>query len=82
MPPAIQGPQSRRLSNGVIQRAAARVLADEQPLKLADIRAAIEKLLGQPVSYASVEWCMRMGVRGSAPWAVRVKPGWYRRPCP
>jgi hypothetical protein len=47
-------------------------------MKLADIRIAIEQLLGQPVAYASVEWCMRMGVRGSTAWAVRVRPGSYR----
>jgi hypothetical protein len=47
-------------------------------MKLADIRAAIEALLGRSVSYASVEWCLRMGVKGEDPWAVRVKPGWYR----
>jgi hypothetical protein len=47
-------------------------------MKLADIRAAVETLLGQPVSYASVEWCLRMGVRGPDPWAARVKLGWYQ----
>src|SRR5690349_2449677 len=77
-PPIVRGPRARRLGNGAIQRAGARVLADSRSMKLADIREAIERLLGQPVSYASVEWCMRMSVRGSAPWAVRIRLGWYR----
>jgi hypothetical protein len=66
------------LGNGVVRRAAVRVLARNQAMKLADIRTGIEVLLGLPVSYASVEWCLRMGVRGSTPWVVRIKPGWYR----
>ena len=70
--------QPRRLGNGIVRRAAARALADGEPMKLVDIRASIEESLGGPVSYASVEWCMRMGVRGQRRWAVRVKPGWYR----
>jgi hypothetical protein len=73
-----RGPKERRLGNGAVQRAAARVLAGGEPLKLADIRAAIERMFDRPVSYASVEWCMRTGVRGSPPWAERTKPGWYR----
>jgi hypothetical protein len=47
-------------------------------MKLSDIHARIEALLGLQVWYASVEWCLRRGVRGPAPWAVRIKPGWYR----
>ncbi len=47
-------------------------------MKLADIRMAVGELLGHPVSYASVEWCLRMGVRGPRPWAVLVRLGWYR----
>jgi hypothetical protein len=43
-----------------------------------DYHVAVGKLLGRQVSYASVEWCLRMGVRGPAPWAVRIRPGWYR----
>ena len=70
--------QPRRLGNGVVRRAAARALADGQPMKLLDIHAFIEDSLGRPVSYASVEWCMRMGIRGQRRWAVRLKPGWYR----
>jgi hypothetical protein len=47
-------------------------------MKLADIHEAIEELLGQRVSYASVEWCLRMGVRRSSPWVARERAGWYR----
>jgi hypothetical protein len=75
---AIQRPQPVRLGNGVIRRAAARVLADGQAMKLADIRGVIEDQLGHPVSYASVEWCVRMAVRARDPWVERVRPGWYR----
>ena len=54
------------------------MLAHGRPMKLADICVAIEERLGRSVSYASVEWCLRMGVRGDASWVMRVKPGWYR----
>jgi len=47
-------------------------------MKLAAIRNAIEKLLGQPVSYASVEWCIRMGVGAKGPSVVPVALGFYR----
>jgi hypothetical protein len=53
-------------------------LADGQAMKLAEIHVAVGKLLGRPVSYASVEWCLRMGVREPAHWAVRIRPVWYR----
>jgi hypothetical protein len=76
--PPIQGPKPRRLGNGSIRRAAMATLADGQVMKLAEIHVAVGKLLGRQVSYASVEWCLRMGVRGPAPWAVRIRPGWYR----
>ena len=62
----------------MLRRAAVQVMADGQPKKLAEIWTAIEKLLGRPLSYASVEWCVRMGVRESDPWIARVRPGWYR----
>jgi hypothetical protein len=75
--PAMPRPQARPLGNGAIQRTAARALADRHAVKLADIRAAIETLLGQRVSYASVEWCVRMGVKAKEPWVERVRPGWY-----
>jgi hypothetical protein len=74
----IQGPKPRRLGNGSIGRAVMATLADGQVMKLEEIHVTVGKLLGRQVSYASVEWCLRMGVRGAAPWAVCIRPGWYR----
>lgn len=77
-PTASQLGEPRRLGNGAIQRVAARVMAQGGPMKLADIRLAIEERLGRPVSYASVEWCLRTSVGAREPWVERVRPGWYR----
>lgn len=73
-PPAVG-----RLGNGVVQRAIAKVLvAADGPMRLRDIHAAVGRILGRPVSYASVEWCLRMGVKRKAPQFERVQPGSYR----
>jgi hypothetical protein len=72
-------PASRRLGNGVVQRAVVKVLAAaDEPMRLRDIHGAVGRMLGRPVSYASVEWCLRMDVQGKAPRFERVQPGSYR----
>jgi hypothetical protein len=70
--------EQRRLDNGVVRRAVVRFLSGGQPETPANTRNVIEKLLVPPVSYASVEWCMRMGVRRSDTWIARLRPRWYR----
>jgi hypothetical protein len=72
-------PASDRLGNGVVKRAIAKVLAAaDEPMRLGDIHQAVGRMLGKPVSYASVEWCMRTDVKRQAPQFERVQPGSYR----
>lgn len=71
-------PPARRLGNGVVQRAIARVLVDGQPMKLADIRTAVEEFLGESVSIESVGWCLRVGSRKETPQFSRPARGFYQ----
>jgi hypothetical protein len=69
----------KRLGNGVVQRAVVGVLSDARgPLHIAAIRAAVERLLGRPVSRESVSWCLRMDVKGEGGRFERVSYGVYR----
>lgn len=70
--------RTKRLGNGVVQRAVLRVLAHGEPMRLADIRASIERLLDVPVSYESVSWCLRMGSRKEIPEFIRPTYGYYQ----
>lgn len=70
--------RTSRLGSGAVQRAAARAMVHRRSMKLADIHAEIEALLGRVVSYSSVEWCLRMGCRGEASRFERVGVGRYR----
>src|SRR5581483_3299092 len=50
-------PVSRRLGNGVVQRAVVKALAAAGgPMRSADVHQAVERLLGHPVSKNSVSW--------------------------
>jgi hypothetical protein len=70
---------SRRLGNGVVQRAVVKVLASAaQPMRLSDIHSAVEELLSQVVSKESVSWCLRMSRSGAGPRFERVAYGSYR----
>jgi hypothetical protein len=70
---------SRRLGNGVVQRAVVKVLATaDRPLSLADVRPAVEGLLGHSVSEYSVSCCLAAGARASQPCFERVARGHYR----
>lgn len=70
--------RAKRLGNGAVRRAVTRVLADGQPMKLADIRSAVETICGGPVSIESVSWCLRMGSRIDPARFERVARGMYR----
>jgi hypothetical protein len=70
--------QPKRHGNRVVERAVVRALADGTPRKLADIRSAAERLIGQPVSIESVSWCLRMGSRRETPLFVRAARGYYQ----
>jgi hypothetical protein len=67
-----------RLGNGAVCRGVTRVLADGQPMKLADIRTAVETICGGSVSIESVSWCLRMGSRKDPARFERVARGVYR----
>jgi hypothetical protein len=71
--------RTKRLGNGVVQRAVVKVLAAaEGPMRLADIQAAVAVQLGQSVSKESASWCLRTGTQGSEPRFERVAYGCYR----
>ena len=69
---------AKRLGNGAVYRAVTLALADGQPMKLADIRTAVETICGGPVSLESVSWCLRMGSRKDPARFERVARGFYR----
>jgi hypothetical protein len=77
--PISPGPARRRLGNGVVQRAVFSVLAETGgPMRLADIQADVERLLGQPVSMESVSWSLRVDANGERRCFERVERGLYR----
>jgi hypothetical protein len=70
---------SRRLGNGVVQRAVVKVLAAaRRPMRVAEIHLAVERLLGHPVSENSVGWCLAAGVHGKLPRFDRIARGSYQ----
>lgn len=72
-------PASPRLGNGVVQRAVVSVLAVAQrPMRAPEVRAAVEDLLGHPVSKGSISWCLAAGARGKEQRLERVARGCYR----
>jgi hypothetical protein len=78
LPPARSLP-SRRLGNGVVQRATTQVLrAADRPMRVADICRAVGVVLGHTVSYDSVSWCLRMVSRGDELRFERVSYYYYR----
>jgi hypothetical protein len=77
--PVVVKPSSRRLGNGVVQRAVVRVLAAaRRPMRVAEVHQAVERLLGHPVSENSVGWCLAAGVRGKPPRFDRISRGRYQ----
>lgn len=71
-------PTPRRLGNGAVQRAVVSVLsAAARPMRLREIRSAVDSLLGQPVSVDSLDWSLRNGCRGERPCFERVARGKY-----
>jgi hypothetical protein len=78
-PPAIAASAPARLANGAVQRAAVKVLsAADGPMRLREIRSAVDNLLGQPVSIESLSWSLCKGCRGERPRFERVVHGVYR----
>lgn len=70
---------SRRLGNGVMQRAVVEVLAAaSSPMRGADVHQAVEQLLGRPVSKNSVSWSLAADARSKEPRFARTKRGSYQ----
>jgi hypothetical protein len=71
-------PASRRLGNGVVQRAVVKVLAvARRPMCGREVRLAVEDLLGHPVSENSISWCLAAGARRREPLFAKVTRGRY-----
>ncbi len=68
-----------KLGNGVVQAAVLKVLAAaDRPMRLPEVRTAVDALLGRPVSKDSISWCLSTGARGAEPRFERVARGSYR----
>jgi len=77
--PVVPQPVTLRLGNGVVQRAVGKVLAAAlRPMYVPEVQAAVENLLGHPVSKASVNCCLSIGAREGTPRFERVARGCYR----
>jgi hypothetical protein len=75
-------PTTRRLGNGEVQRAVIKVLAAaDQPMCLADLHPAVERLVGCAVSPNSVSWYLAAGARAKEPCFERPARGYYRLRC-
>lgn len=77
-PRAIESRRKRARRPGWVHDAVVRVLADhEGPMRATQVHAAVEALLGEPVSADSVSWALSADVRGPVPSFVRIARGRY-----
>jgi hypothetical protein len=77
--PIVVEPSSRRLGNGMVQRAVVEVLAASNgPMRGADVHQAVERLLGRPVSKNSVSWSLAADARSNEPRFERITRGHYQ----
>ncbi len=68
-----------KLGNGVVQAAVVKVLAAAgRPMRLSEVRTAVDVLLGRPVSKDSINWCLATGARAKEPRFERVGRGCYQ----
>jgi hypothetical protein len=64
---------------GWVVEAIVRVLAGQrEPMRVKDIHAAVEELLGEPVRWKSVKASLAANVAGPSPRFIRVARGRYR----
>ena len=76
--PHRSGRSDHRLRSCLIPKAIMRVLAEPvQPMRVCDIHAAVEDLLGQSVSPGSVKSCLAERAQGDQPLFVRLARGRY-----
>jgi hypothetical protein len=68
--------------HGATQEAVIKVLTAcaLEPMGIKSIKAAVELIVGEPVSRDTVSSCLSVGARMEQPRFLRVKPGWYRLP--
>jgi hypothetical protein len=77
-PRAIRSQRKRARRPGWVVDAVARVMADqEEPMRVAQVHAAVEALLGETVSKDSVSWCLSAGVHRKGRLFIRVARGRY-----
>jgi hypothetical protein len=77
--PVSAGLETRRLGNGVVQRAVMGVLAAaDRVLTVVEVHVAVEQRVGMAVSRDSVRSCLSSGARGPHPIFERRGPGCYR----
>ena len=71
-------PAPRRLGNGELQSGVIRILeAADRPLRVGEVRLAVERCLRKPVSASSVNACLSVGARRAGRFE-RVGAGLYR----
>jgi hypothetical protein len=77
--PVKEPPATKRLGNGVVQRALVRGFAvSTRTMDISEAQRAVETVLGGPMSRDSVNSCLSTGARGPAPRFERVAHGRYR----
>jgi hypothetical protein len=76
--PKVVPSRTKRLGNGVVQRAVRRALASRGPLSLPEVRSAVEEDIGKPVSRHSISWCLEKHANGPNALFARVSTGVYR----
>jgi hypothetical protein len=76
---APEASRPRRLGNGVVQRAVIKALVEaDRPMDVGEAHAAVEELLGCPVSRDSVGSCLSTGARAARLGFERVVRGRYQ----
>lgn len=78
-PRAIKCRRKRPRRPGWVIDTVVRVLENHGgPMNRREVHAAVERLVGQPVSVDSVDSCLSLGARGLESRFERVSPGCYR----
>jgi hypothetical protein len=71
--------QDRKLRGGIVPKAIERVLADAgKPMRVRDVHAEVEELLGMSVPASSVKNWLAKQVQDQQPRVVRLERGRYR----
>lgn len=77
--PRPSGRAGRKLRNGLVPRAIEKVLSEaDGPMRVRDIHAAVEDMLGSAVPFPSVNCWLSKGVQGDRPRLARLGHGRYR----